>query len=267
MLHPHPALSPVPTDRAPATILEQRESESAWRQLLVQGVLAVLMPTDELGNGCLRALVAEMFAEMILGNAISGKACEGWLLWELITRVAEVLQTTDAKGNTPQSDVTGTEQPRTRLERYGLLSPHAENALMPEDGLNASQRHRSSPFMLISTVFWTFVQYGFLAFTALRVVTLSLATSSSLPSRSVMGDFPAVERLSESYALQADPAASKRPLGVKRPIVSMKIWSFAAQLAELDVRMPWLLGFTSFLHHGALTGPCKVGETDGVLDR
>lgn len=64
-LHPHPALSPVPTDMIPASVVEQRESESAWRQLLVHGVLALLLPTEDLENGCLRALVAEIFAEMI----------------------------------------------------------------------------------------------------------------------------------------------------------------------------------------------------------
>lgn len=47
----------------------------------------------------------------------------------------------------------------------------------------------------------------------------------------------------------------------------MKLWSCAAQLTDLNLRMPWLLGFISMLHNGALTGPGKVGETDGVLDR
>ncbi|KAI4665389.1 uncharacterized protein J4E78_002849 [Alternaria triticimaculans] len=123
-LHPHPALSPVPTDDAPATVLEQRESESAWRQLLIHGVLALLLPTEDLKNGCLRALVGEIFAEMILGNGISGKACEGWVLWEGITRIAEVLQTDAAKEKDSQSDDADAEQSLTRLERYGLLSTH-----------------------------------------------------------------------------------------------------------------------------------------------
>ncbi|RYZ32624.1 MAG: hypothetical protein EOP01_00570, partial [Propionibacteriaceae bacterium] len=70
--------NPVPTESVPSATVEQRENESAWRQLLVQGVLAVLLPTEDLENGCLRALVAEIFAEMILGNGISGKACESW---------------------------------------------------------------------------------------------------------------------------------------------------------------------------------------------
>jgi hypothetical protein len=49
--------------------------------------------------------------------------------------------------------------------------------------------------------------------------------------------------------------------------MSMSLWSCAVQFAELDVRMPWLLGFISMLHRGALVGPGRVGETEGVLDR
>ena len=81
-LVPHPALTPVPRETDPSTILEQARNEESWRQLLVQGVLAVLLPTEDLENGCLRALVAEIFSDMILGNGVSGKACKPWLLWE-----------------------------------------------------------------------------------------------------------------------------------------------------------------------------------------
>lgn len=264
MLHPHPALSPVPSDRVPASIVEQRESESAWRQLLVQGVLAVMLPTEDLENGCLRALMAEIFAEMILGNGISGKACEGWLLWEGITGIAEVLRTLGTKEKTPQSDDIDREQPSTRLERYGLLSPLAETAVISKTRL-ATGQYRGK---LIPELFWAVVEFAFLAFTALRAVIFNVAISSALPSRSITSEhLSSGEPSRQSNTLQADASASRRLLGAKRPIVSMNIWSCAAQLAELDVRMPWLLGFISILHHGALTGPCRVGETDGVLDR
>jgi hypothetical protein len=266
-LHPHPALSPVPTDDAPATVLEQRESESAWRQLLIHGVLALLLPTEDLKNGCLRALVAEIFAEMILGNGISGKACEGWVLWEGITRIAEILQTDATEEKDLQPDDPNTEQSLTRLERYGLLSSHEGTEVNPKERLDAGQRRHKTTAVYTSGAFWAIIQYAFLAFTAVRAVILSLATLSSLPSRSAAIDQSSVEAGSQSQISQADTVASRRPLETKRPVVSMSLWSFVAQLAELDVRMPWLLGFISMLHRGALVGPGRVGETDGVLDR
>lgn len=267
-LHPHPALSPVPSESVPSSIVEQRENESAWRQLLVQGVLAVLLPTEDLENSCLRALVAEIFAEMILGNGISGRACEGWLLWEGITRIAEVLQD-GAKEEAPQSKGGAPEQSLSRLERYGLLSPREDGqsgSAKPQ--LPGEQRHGSAT-VTVSGMFWAVVQYAFLACTAMRAVIVGLATSSSLPPRSVTGasDQSPVEGNRQSQLPHAAQPAARRLMASKRPIVSMKLWSCASRLVELDLRMPWLSGLISMLHWIVLAGPGKVGDTGGLLDR
>ncbi|KAL6709310.1 hypothetical protein ACN47E_001717 [Coniothyrium glycines] len=264
-LHPHPALSPVPSELEPTTVVEQRESESAWRQLLVQGVLAILLPTEDLENGCLRALVAEIFAEMIIGDGISSKACEGWLLWEGITRIAEVLQTDNTNEQDSQPESANPGQSLNRLERFGLLSLHGNDTSVPKSTLAARHGTPSSPFS--SGLFWAIVQHALFALTAVRAVFLTIATSSSLPSRSATSEQSSDNFLNQSHMTQADSEAFRRPLGKKRPIVSMKVWSCAAQLVALDVRMPWLLGFISMLHRGVLAGPGRVGDTDGVLDR
>jgi hypothetical protein len=248
----------VPTDRVPSTFVEQRESESAWRQLLIQGVLAVLLPADDLGNGCLRSLVAEIFAEMILGNGISGKACEGWLLWEGIAKIADGLQSDGADKEDCQSDDAASDHERSRLERFGLLASSSE-----EHGMSpaAGDYNRTTIPMHVSALFWTVMQYAFLACTALRAVFVTATTASSLPSRCI------VSQPFTNDELPTDPPASSPSLERKRPIVSMKLWSCAARFVELDMRMPWLAGVISMLHYGALVGPGRVGATDGVLDR
>ena len=91
-LWPTPALSPVPGKNDPASVLIQKENEAAYRQLLVEGVLAILLPTEDFENDCLTSLVGQIISEMILGNGIGEKACEPWLLWEGITKMAEVIQ-------------------------------------------------------------------------------------------------------------------------------------------------------------------------------
>jgi hypothetical protein len=243
----------------PSTTVEQRESESAWRQLLVQGVLAVLLPTEDLENGCLRALVAEIFAEMILGNGISGKACEGWLLCEGITSIAKVLQTDAAKEEDIQPNAPTPGQSMTRLERYGLLSTgrQAQAGSINQPALN-KRGHKT---------FWMFVQYVLWASTAVRAVALIVATSSSLPSRSITHELSPAEASIQPEAPAGHALSSRRSLRTKRPVVSMKLWSCMAQAAELSIRMPWLLGTVSMLHWGLLVGPGKVGDTDGILDR
>lgn len=266
-LYPHPALSPVPTDAVPSTYVEQRENESAWRQLIIQGVLAVLLPTDDLKNGCLRSLVAEIFAEMILGNGISGKACEGWLLWEAIGRIADTLQTDHAQEEDPSSHDGAADEELSRLERFGLLQSQAE-VQSGSTSLSVADRSRhESTTMSASGLFWMIIQYAFLACTALRAVILTIATASSLPSRSLANGPTPTENSRQSHLPDAESQASTPLLAVKRPIVSMKLWSCAAQFVGLDTRMPWLTGFVSMLHCGALFGPGRVGETDGVLDR
>ena len=53
----------------------------------------------------------------------------------------------------------------------------------------------------------------------------------------------------------------------KQPIVKMKIWSCAANLLDLDARMPWLSATFSFAQHVALTGSGTLGNTDGMIDK
>lgn len=246
----------------PSTYVEQRESESAWRQLIIQGVLVVLLPTDDLKNGCLRSLVAEIFAEMILGNGISGKACEGWLLWEAIGRIADVLQTEDA----PALDDEAENEELSRLERFGLLTSHAEEQSGSTNLTAADQCRHNSALTSASGLFWMSIQYMFLAYTALRAVILTIATASSLPSRYLVSGPTSVEGC-QSHLTEVESQASTHLPAIKRPIVSMRLWSCAAQFVDLDVRMPWLTGMISMLHNGALYGPGRVGDTDGVLDR
>ena len=266
-LYPHPALSPVPVDAVPSTCVEQRESESAWRQLIIQGVLAVLLPTDDLKNGCLRSLVAEIFAEMILGSGISGKACEGWLLWEAIEKIADILQTDPSQNDDLSSDDGASVDDSSRLERFGLLSSQAEEQSGSTSVPVANAKRHEVASMSVSGVFWMVIQYAFLAFTALRACILTIVSASSLPSRSLTSGPIPLEESFQSLSLEVESQASTHLMDMKRPIVSMKLWSCAAQFVELDVRMPWLTGFISILHCGALFGPGRVGDTDGVLDR
>ncbi|KAI8941112.1 hypothetical protein NX059_002350 [Plenodomus lindquistii] len=265
-LHPHPALSPVPKEDIPGSIVEQRESESAWRQLLVQGLLAILLPTEDFQNGCLRALVAEIFAEMIFANGISGKACESWLLWECITRIAETAHTDETmEGHQPLN--VGPEQPLTRLERFGLLATQDQEHSSENPPAHTSKGHYKSVSISITDLFWIAIQYLFWAFMAVRVVVSCLLEATSLPSRFVACEQSFAGAQSQSQVPRTGPSVTGRMSRVKRPILSMKMWSCALRLADLDVRMPWLLGIISMLHNGALLGPGKVGETDGVLDR
>lgn len=256
-LTPHPALAPVPLDGDPSTLLEQERNEEAWRQLLVQAVLAVLLPTEDLENGCLRALVAEILAEMILGNGLSKKACEPWLLWDAITTVIEAarprtLNKDAGRGDAPSSTTS-------RLEQFGLVSGSKETV---DDSRRYNlTRQGSAALSSASSPFWTVVQYIFMASMAVRALISALATSSRLPSRSKTW-------LSRAEAAsRSERSSASLPNGDQRPVLSMAVWTMVGHLMEVRERMPWLYGLLALLQHAALSWPGRAGDTDGALDR
>ncbi|KAL2074689.1 hypothetical protein VTL71DRAFT_8468 [Oculimacula yallundae] len=253
-LWPFPALSPVPNGEQ--TIVEQTENESAYRQLLVQGVLAVLLPTEDLENDCLTTLVGQIFSEMILGGGIGGKASEPWLLWEIITKIAEVIQT-----KLPNNKA------QVRVER-------SNSDLLNSAPLDITGK-RAKPWNVgrsLHKTFWLVLQYGFVAFTAIRFFIITLATASSLPSRiaimtSITGSTLANDHMESSESMSSEDPSGVRQLPSKQPIVRMKIWACASSLLDLDARMPWLNATISLLQWASLTGPGEVGNTDGVVDK
>ncbi|TLS26914.1 hypothetical protein PpBr36_05223 [Pyricularia pennisetigena] len=79
-LWPTPALSPTPSQDGTESEERLAENEAAYRHLLVQGVLAVLLPTEDLENPCLTALVGQIISELIIGGVVAKKASEPWML-------------------------------------------------------------------------------------------------------------------------------------------------------------------------------------------
>lgn len=258
---PTPALYPVPQKNDPASVLIQKENEAAYRQLLVQGVLSVLLPTEDLENDCLTSLVGQIFSEMILGNGVGGKACEPWMLWEGITKIAEVI-----KAQLPKSKA------QERLDKSTPSGDGMGSEKTTKGGIRKSRPRRWSP----KKTFWIILQYIFLAFTTVRFIIVTIATSSSLPSRlppfsKVSNTAPLGEHLQPPTSKDKDMSASSGPrapsLPVKQPILVMKIWTCVSTLLDLEVRMPWISATLSMIQWFAVCGPGGLGNTDGMIDK
>ncbi|APA10502.1 hypothetical protein sscle_06g052720 [Sclerotinia sclerotiorum 1980 UF-70] len=253
-LWPFAPLSPVPLEGDPDTIKGQSNNEAAYRQLIINGLLAVLLPTEDLENDCLTSLVSQIFSEMILGNGIGGKACEPWLLWEGIMKIAEVIQ-----ARLPKSKAqVRVDRSNSEITRPNLLD-------IKDGGTKTSDFGKS-----MQKTFWLVLQYLFLAFATIRVITIAIATSSSLPSRILSMRKPTGLALPNDDSKppmnsEALPWARAQPL--KRPILKMKLWSCVSTLLDMDTRMPWLSATLSLLQWGAITGPGKIGDTDGMIDK
>jgi hypothetical protein len=254
---PVPALSPVPHPESESSVQQQKENEAVYRQLLVQGVLAVLLPTEDLENDCLTAIVGQIFCEMILGGAIGGKASEPWLLWEGITKAAEAIQ-----GRLRNKSNTPVDSDRSRTDGKGPATFDTSGRSSKSWRIGQS----------IQKIFWLVLQYIFLALSAARLLVITVASSTHLRSRiattmKVTGSVPLEGEAEPPRLTNFNTMLMSRVPPTKQPILKMKIWSCAAVLLDLSVRMPWLSAAISMVQWAAVTGPGEVGNTDGMLDR
>lgn len=250
-LNPHPGLSPVPDLHDPDTITAQSENEAAYRKLLASGILAVLLPTEDLENSSLRTLVGDILSDLILGNQVSGRMCEGVFLWEVITKLATVArQRKDGINKATSTNDT----PPSRLERFGLL------------GQDDSTTHQPSQSQFTIWI-WNILQSIYLGYVALRFIATGLFRVASnpgpRPSHGASISFPAATPGPKKEGVES----SSYGITGKRPVVDYRLFSMASTLLDISQRMPWLSGLVSLSQHLILAGPGRVGDTDGVLDR
>jgi hypothetical protein len=221
----------------------------------VQGVLAVLLPTEDLENECLTALVGQIFSDMIIGNSIGGKVSEPWMIWEGITKIAEAI-----KAQLPKSKA----QVRVERSNSDLMGINRPN-------LNGRNTRIWRISRSVEKNFWLLLQHTFLAFAAVRFIIVTFATASSLPSRIANTTNINKPVLSKDKVEATDISNTgtgiSRPTISKQPVIKMKIWSCASSLLDMDARMPWLSATISLLQWVAITGPGEIGNTDGLVDK
>ena len=249
-LNPHPALSPVPLAENDA-IDEQEQNESKYRQLLVQGALAILLPTEDLENPCLRTLVADVIAEVILGNAIGDRACQGWFIWTSIIKLVEMVKTKIDPQKTGEAITIDT---RGRLEKFGLLAGKEEKY--------ETERHRRKQRSGSSSLSWRTLQFVYLAVISIRFVIVGFVAASSQPLRA--STLTKTQMAHETSPIETESATTL--LGPP-PILRFRVFSLLSTLIDLPARSPWLYGSLVLLQHHLVEGFFTVAATNGRLDQ
>jgi hypothetical protein len=250
-LNPHPGLSPVPDSQDPDTITAQSENEAAYRKLLASGILAVLLPTEDLENSSLRTLVGDILSDLILGRQVSDRICGGVFFWEVITKLATMArQRKEGVGKAKSTNGT----PPSRLEQFGLLE---------QDDPTTHQPTQSQ----VTVWIWNVLQTLYLGYVALRFIATGLFRVASYPgpgsSHGAGVSFPAAPPGSKKEGVES----SSYDITGKRPVLDYRLFSMASTLLDISQRKPWLSGLVSLSQHLILAGPGRVGDTDGVLDR
>lgn len=228
----------------------------AYRQLLVQGALALLLPTEDLENNFLRTLVADVIGETILGNSIGGKATEGWFIWGIIIRIVDVVK---VRIETKASDQEEMEtDSRSRLEKYGLLS---------ERGPSPNSTKQAVRWM-DSRLFRQMVQYLYLTFLVIRFLVLGLVLGLvATYTPSAQSSDSSESRLEQGMEGTRPMTKTMEAPKNARPILGFKIFSLVSVVLNMPVRMPWLTGSLSLLQHQLINGPLRVGGTNGLLNQ
>lgn len=249
-LHPHPALSPTPGP-GDEDVAKQQEAEKIYRQLLAHGAMAVLLPTEDLQNVCLRTLVGDILADLLLGGVVSRKVSEGWFIWDAISKILASLN------QKPQND--GVEHDQSgNLEKD---DPEPDQERSSKFDSYSTQRNQS---VFLSTLF-NLMQYCYIAYVVFRFVALGLFRVSP-PSSSTSTTSPPAYASNSINSKEATPSWSKGNI-VRLPVLEYRIFSLISQLLDISSRMPWLGGILALVHHLLMTGPGKVGTADGVIDR
>ena len=213
---------------------QQLENEAIYRQLLVKAVLAVLLPTEDLENPCLTALVEQILSELIIGNVIGKKASQPWLLYEGICTTARVLE--EKKTAATQRIVSG---------NYSVDSITSQNK-----GRRWSVR---GFFLLI-------IQLVIVSVSTIRFLVTTAAKSTSLPLRIT----PTHDDTGKGpSASNKDDSSSSS----KAPFLEFKLWSCVGELVQLSSRMPWAFGCLSLLRYGAVHGPGQMAGLNQPVDR
>ncbi|KAK3504645.1 PXA domain-containing protein [Neurospora crassa] len=243
-LCPLPALSPVPCSGSPESVAEQAENEAAYRQLLVHAVLAVLLPTEDLQNNCLVALVGQILSELIIGNILANKLSEPWFIWECFSIASSVITRRRSAEDEPL--------PR-RKSKVPL------------------QARTSSSVQSIQALFWTIVHWILLTISFVRVAITILITSHSLPPRSSRST-TAYEKVAAHHTTRVDLEKHAGSSDVesgrfRTPVLAFRCWSAISNLIEMDGRMPWLSGTVAMLQWIMMRSPGRLGGVDGSIDR
>ncbi|QIW96051.1 hypothetical protein AMS68_001569 [Peltaster fructicola] len=226
----HPALGPVPISQD--DVPSHRQNQSEWCQVVVDKVLPLVLPPEDMHNPGLYVIVREIFSELILLHGVCEKLCESWFLWETITRVL-TLTTTPMSTARPASS----ESPASRTVTLEHM------------------------LIWIQTAWHILLSAWCILLMSLSDSRKGITNAAFAPSEDLVARMKS-QRDSDNLG----PQQAARTLN-RQPLLEMKLWTCAAYLTRIAQRMPWLNGGLSLLQYLLLHGPGKVGGQGSTLDR
>ncbi|CAK7563331.1 MAG: hypothetical protein SEPTF4163_001198 [Sporothrix epigloea] len=248
--------------------LEQATNEAAYRQLLVRGLLAVLLPTEDLENECLTSLVTQIMAELLVGNVLANRVAEPWMMFEIVGLIAKIVR--EKMDGDPSKDKEPKETTRRKKRAVAaqLLRQSSQQGWLATTA---------------GSFFWSVLQIGFALITSLRFLVASFTLSQTLPTRGIVVrsggigserckdakndsflDVKVAPSSASIYSIATSVAGTDEPV---MPVLAFSVWGTISNIVQLKVRMPWLYGSLSMLQWLVMAGPWRIAALNGPLDR
>ncbi|KAF8418218.1 PXA domain-containing protein [Tirmania nivea] len=220
-LQPHPALKSSP------------ESEHLYLKLLSSGILATLLPTEDLQSNCERTLIREILSGLVLWNAVD-KLSEPWMVYDIIAKVlgtpqqvpadsgdsiapSEVVNSGDDSGVSRKDELRKMKRRKSRHERRS-----SKQVLMKQ--LTAASSRTTTPVNPTPP--------------ATHPISISRHIEHLLGLAALLINLAATV-VTSIYTFMSHPPPPPRR---KKPILRMSFLKFISNLLRLDSNQPWLKG-------------------------
>ncbi|RPB21944.1 hypothetical protein L211DRAFT_811452 [Terfezia boudieri ATCC MYA-4762] len=217
-LQPHPALKSSP------------ESERVYLKLLSSGILATLLPTEDLQSNCERTLIREILSGLVLWNVVD-KLSEPWMLYDIITKVLGTPQQTaaDSDSITPAEVMnSGDDSGMSKKDEFKMKRRKSRHERRVSKQLLMKQvadmpSRTTTPVNPIAPAHPISISHHIEHLLGLAALLINLATTV----------------VTSIYAFMSHPP---RPPRRKKPILRMSFLKFISNLLRLDSSQPWLKG-------------------------
>ena len=232
--HPHPALS-------------SPDTESLYLKLIAAGILAILLPTEDLESDCERSLVREILSGMILRNVVD-KLSEPYIIHELITKVLEMLRAPKSApgasepvpGSEKKPPIINPRRKRSYNEKISsvLLQHDSNGSVYEEPPLDTVHPAPNYKLVRIPPAVDKLLTIAFRLLSLARAFVSSFVTSLHTPP----------------------------PPRRKKPLLRMSIFRLIPTYLHLPTLQPWTLGGLLFFTKPFTSRSTRLGVTlDNLL--
>ncbi|PWW73398.1 hypothetical protein C7212DRAFT_285582 [Tuber magnatum] len=235
---PHSALSSSP------------DSEKLYLKLVSSGILAVLLPTEDLESDCERSLVREVLSGMVFWNVVDNLS-EPHIIHEMITNALELLRAPmsppDAPGPPPENErkppMTHTRRKRSYSEKIPPIPPRYERNGTAKEKPHVSEIPASPAnykLICIPPAIDSLLTVTFKVLSLLRTYLSSFITN-----------------------LHSPPPPPPRP---KKPLLRMSLFRLIPSYLHLPTLQPWTLNSLLFFTKPLTSRSTRLGLTlDNLL--